>query len=373
MSDRKAELDRKKAKLQAIRESKERKRRELELKNAEELAKTYPTGERDHIREVDEMLSSIGMAPVSDVLSSLSSNSSLPPEPDASTGTPPTSLAAAPSSIGSKSGGPRQLSIVRCGETNIPAKELIVYTKQTQTTTAGHERDGSSSSSSSLKGYVEDWWRPRKAHAFDYYDEYNLNPGLEWEDEFTAEDEESSLPHLDGFHSKLPPGILPHGLPQVKEVLPAVTSVETQKEKEKQPARELSEEEKQMIMLTEDFQRFIDRSGRIIERALAESSDIYTDYTGLLENEDGSDDKSSLRVVKNRWFSDDRWTRNRCVTSIDWSPQYPELLVASYHNNEDTPNDPDGVCLVWNMKFKKTTPEYIFHCQSAVTVATFAR
>ncbi|KAL0268610.1 UNVERIFIED_CONTAM: hypothetical protein PYX00_010474 [Menopon gallinae] len=328
MSDRKAELDRKKAKLQAIRESKERKRRELELKNAEELAKTYPTGERDHIREVDEMLSSIGMAPVSDVLSSLSSNSSLPPEPDASTGTPPTSLAAAPSSIGSKSGGPRQLSIVRCGETNIPAKELIVYTKQTQTTTAGHERD--------------------------------------------AEDEESSLPHLDGFHSKLPPGILPHGLPQVKEVLPAVTSVETQKEKEKQPARELSEEEKQMIMLTEDFQRFIDRSGRIIERALAESSDIYTDYTGLLENEDGSDDKSSLRVVKNRWFSDDRWTRNRCVTSIDWSPQYPELLVASYHNNEDTPNDPDGVCLVWNMKFKKTTPEYIFHCQSAVTVATFA-
>lgn len=103
MSDRKAELDRKKAKLQAIRESKERKRRELELKNAEELAKSYSVGERDHIREVDEMLSSIGVAPVSDVLSSLSSNSSLPPEPEASTGTPPTSLPAAPSSIGSKS------------------------------------------------------------------------------------------------------------------------------------------------------------------------------------------------------------------------------------------------------------------------------
>lgn len=86
-----------------------------------------------------------------------------------------------------------------------------------------------------------------------------------------------------------------------------------------------------------------------------------------------SDDKSSLRVVLNRWFSDDRWTRNRCVTSLDWSPQYPELMVASYHNNEDTPNDPDGVCLVWNTKFKKTTPEYIFHCQSAVTISTFAR
>lgn len=99
MSDRKAELDRKKAKLQAIRESKERKRRELEQKNAEEVTKPHNATERDHIREVDEMLSSLGVAPVSDVLSSLSSNSSLPPDGDASTATPPSSLATAPSSI----------------------------------------------------------------------------------------------------------------------------------------------------------------------------------------------------------------------------------------------------------------------------------
>lgn len=52
-------------------------------------------------------------------------------------------------------------------------------------------------------------------------------------DDGQAEDEESSLPHLDGFQSKLPPGILPHGLPQVKEVQPAMTQVEKEKEKEK--------------------------------------------------------------------------------------------------------------------------------------------
>lgn len=44
-------------------------------------------------------------------------------------------------------------------------------------------------------------------------------------------------------------------------------------------------------------------------------------------------------------------------------PQYPELLVASYNNNEDAPHEPDGVALVWNLKYKKGTPEYIFHCQ----------
>lgn len=61
------------------------------------------------------------------------------------------------------------------------------------------------------------------------------------------------------------------------------------------------------------------------------------------------------------------------MTSLDWSPHYPELLLASYHINEDSPHDPDGVCLVWNTKFKKNTPEYIFHCQSPVMSSVFAR
>lgn len=44
--------------------------------------------------------------------------------------------------------------------------------------------------------------------------------------------------------------------------------------------RELSNDEKQTIMLSAEFQKFISRAGRVIERALAEEVDIYTDYTG---------------------------------------------------------------------------------------------
>ncbi|XP_076221661.1 cytoplasmic dynein 1 intermediate chain short wing isoform X19 [Nomia melanderi] len=368
MSDRKAELERKKAKLQAIREEKERRRREKEQKDVEEATVRAAGTDKDHRKELDAMLSSLGVAPVSDVLSSLSSLNSLTPEqsanatPDASL--QPSSINSAQSSSGRRKN--RELTIVSVAHTNIPPKEPVVYNKQTQTIQTTH---------TSHDGYFEiDWWRPRKAHAFDYYDEYNLNPGLEWEDEFTAEDEENSLPHMDGFQSKLPPGILPHGLPQVKEVQPAVTQVEQEKEKEKpKEVRELSEEEKQMIILSEDFQRFFDRSSRIVERALGESVDIYTDYAGNMDGEDGMDDKSHQRLWLNRSFFCDRWSRNRCVTAMDWSPQFPELLAASYNNNDDTPNDPDGVCLVWNTKFKKTTPEFIFHCQSPVLSVTFAR
>lgn len=36
----------------------------------------------------------------------------------------------------------------------------------------------------------------------------------------------------DAFHGKLPPGILPHGLPTVKEVQPAVTAAPPEKKEE---------------------------------------------------------------------------------------------------------------------------------------------
>ncbi|XP_074034789.1 cytoplasmic dynein 1 intermediate chain short wing isoform X2 [Leptinotarsa decemlineata] len=382
MSDRKAELERKKAKLQALREQKDRRRREKELKDVEEATTRTILGGGGDRKELDDLLREVGVAPVSEVFSSISSANSLTPE-QSRNHTPDTSLQ--PNSLPNNVIAVRkkipQLSVVPVQTTNIPPKEVVVYTKQTQTTTTGHDVRDDYFGYWKKSCYMEDWWRPRKAHATDYYDEYNLNPGLEWEDEFTVltyddgqgEDEEGSLPHLGGYGSKLPPGILPHGLPQVKEVQPAVTALEQEQRKEEvKEIRELSEDEKQIVILSEDFQHFMDRAGRIMERALCESVDIYKDYTGML-GEEGLDEKSHQRISFNRHFYDERWSRNRTVTSLDWCPQFPELLLAAYNNNEESPNDPDGVVLVWNTKFKKNTPEYIFHCQSAVLSATFAR
>ncbi|XP_063533057.1 cytoplasmic dynein 1 intermediate chain isoform X16 [Cydia strobilella] len=323
------------------------------------------------------MLSSLGVAPVKDVLSSLSSMQSLTPPQTAS---PETSLHTHSPPQGGPKKAAAQLQIISVQSTDIPPKENVTYAKQTQTTTSGitEIRDGSSNASP-LAGYMEDWWRPRKAHATDYYDEYNLNPGLEWEDEFTVltfdGDGARQGDDDDAFHGKLPPGILPHGLPTVKEVQPAVTAAppEKKEEEKEKKVRELSADEKHTIMLSAEFQRFITKAGRVIERALGETVDIYTDYTGGGDGDTAQDDKSDARLSLVRTFYDERWSRGRCVTCLDWSAAHPELLLASYHNSDDAPHDPDGVCLVWNTKFKKTTPEDVFHCQSPVMSATFAR
>ncbi|XP_032308908.1 cytoplasmic dynein 1 intermediate chain isoform X13 [Drosophila ananassae] len=339
--DRKAELERKKAKLAALREEKDRRRREKEIKDMEEAAGRIGGGagiDKDQRKDLNEMLSSLGVAPVSEVLSSLSDVNSMTSD-NSNTQTPDASLQA---TVNGQSGGKKQplnLSVYNVQSTSIPPKETLVYTKQTQTTsTGGHERD---------------------VLAFDAQ----------------GDDEESSLPHLDnGFTSKLPPGYLTHGLPTVKDVAPAITPLEIKKEAEvKKEVNELSEEQKQMIILSEDFQRFVVRAGRVIERALSENVDIYTDYIGGGDNEEANDERSHARLSLNRVFYDERWSKNRCITSMDWSTHFPELVVASYHNNEESPNEPDGVVMVWNTKFKKRTPEDVFHCQSAVMSTCFAK
>ncbi|XP_039230290.1 cytoplasmic dynein 1 intermediate chain isoform X18 [Drosophila yakuba] len=375
--DRKAELERKKAKLAALREEKDRRRREKEIKDMEEAAGRIGGGagiDKDQRKDLDEMLSSLGVAPVSEVLSSLSSVNSMTSD-NSNTQTPDASLQA---TVNGQSGGKKQplnLSVYNVQATNIPPKETLVYTKQTQTTsTGGGNGDVLSCHSSPLSGYMEDWWRPRKgthakktaAHATDYY-------VLAFDAQ--GDDEESSLQNLDnGFTSKLPPGYLTHGLPTVKDVAPAITPLEIKKETEvKKEVNELSEEQKQMIILSENFQRFVVRAGRVIERALSENVDIYTDYIGGGDSEEANDERSHARLSLNRVFYDERWSKNRCITSMDWSTHFPELVVASYHNNEESPNEPDGVVMVWNTKFKKSTPEDVFHCQSAVMSTCFAK
>ncbi len=86
--------------------------------------------------------------------------------------------------------------------------------------------------------------------------------------------------------------------------------------------------------------------------------DIFVDYSRDPTIVDKVD--ADVKLLLSRKFIDTKWSEGRCVTGLDYCEQHPELIAASYNANPSAPHEPDGVVLVWNSKFKKTTPEYEF-------------
>uniref|UniRef100_A0A3B3RTS3 Dynein cytoplasmic 1 intermediate chain 2 n=1 Tax=Paramormyrops kingsleyae TaxID=1676925 RepID=A0A3B3RTS3_9TELE len=309
-SELKAELERKKQRLAQIREEKKRKEEERKKKEADQKKETLPPQDDSDLEKKRREAEAL-----------LQSMGITPEAPVAPPPTSPTSKSAGtPSEAGSQdssdcAAGPRRaavkLGMAKIVHVDFPPRETVSYTKETQTPVMAQEKED--------------------------------------------EDEEEEIPH--------PPPVL-----QTQEEKP------DQKEEEAEAApHELTEEEKLQILHSGDFVTFFEHSSRIVERALSEHVDVFFDYSGRDLQEKDGEIQAGAKLSLNRQFTDEQWSKHRVVTCLDWSPQYPELLVASYNNNEEAPHEPDGVALVWNMKYRKTTPEYVFHCQSAVMSTTFAK
>uniref|UniRef100_W5L536 Cytoplasmic dynein 1 intermediate chain 1 n=1 Tax=Astyanax mexicanus TaxID=7994 RepID=W5L536_ASTMX len=309
-SDLKAELERKKQRLAQIREEKKRKEEEKKKKESETQQKAETVPEDSDLDRKRRETEAL-----------LQSIGISPEPPLVPTQMSPSKSMSTPSETGSQdsvdgaAAGRRRmhrLGASKITQVDFLPREVVSYCKETQTPLAAHQSEEEEEE-----------------------DEDNTEPkaGLESDQKEDEENKDSKEGH----------------------------------------PRELTEEEKQQILHSEEFVIFFDRSIRVMERALAEDSNIFFDYSGRdLEDKEG-DLQGGSSLSFSRLFYDERWSKHRVITCLDWSPQYPELLVASYNNNEDAPHEPDGVALVWNMKFKKTTPEYIYHCQSPVVSVGFAR
>ncbi|XP_067687231.1 cytoplasmic dynein 1 intermediate chain 2-like isoform X10 [Haliotis asinina] len=346
MADRKAELERKKARLEQMRKERIEKERikksqpkssslskddSVQRQQSEDSKAKPPTDLRT---ETDKMLRDLGIPPAAEIIS---------PDATAEKGLPPgaqpnkqgeITQTVAPSSSKRKV----NLSMCKVSETNIPPKENVTYSKEVQTV-----------ASEPLDKDARGPW--------DYYVLVYDNP--------EKSDDEADTDSMDVETAPT------HRMPHVEMVAP--TQQEGEKKEEKIPVREMSEEEKKAVMLSDDFQTFFFKSARVIERAMAEDTDIFMDYSGGDREGNEDDALAGERLKLNRDFYDERWSKHRTITSLDWSTQHPELLVASYNTNEDSPHDPDGVALIWNIKFKKDSPEYVFHCQSPVMSSCFAK
>uniref|UniRef100_A0A8C5PLE5 Dynein cytoplasmic 1 intermediate chain 2 n=1 Tax=Leptobrachium leishanense TaxID=445787 RepID=A0A8C5PLE5_9ANUR len=309
-SELKAELERKKQRLAQIREEKKRKEEEKKKKETDQKKDVVPPQEESDLEKKRRETEAI-----------LQSMGITPEAPLVPPPTSPSSKSVStPSEAGSQDSGdgtvgarrgPLKLGMAKITQVDFPPRETVTYTKETQTPVVTHEKEGD-------------------------------------------EDEDEAV-------ATKPADIQEEIKPTKKE------------EKSEVPPHELTEEEKQQIVHSEEFISFFDHSTRIVERALSEQINIFFDYSGRDLEEKEGEIQAGAKLSLNRQFFDERWSKHRVVSCLDWSSQYPELLVASYNNNEDAPHEPDGVALVWNMKYKKTTPEYVFHCQSAVMSAAFAK
>uniref|UniRef100_A0A3Q3RY11 Dynein cytoplasmic 1 intermediate chain 1 n=1 Tax=Mastacembelus armatus TaxID=205130 RepID=A0A3Q3RY11_9TELE len=316
-SDLKAELERKKQRLAQIREEKKRKEEERKKKETESQQKTEVTPEDSDLdrkrRETEALLQSIGISPEPPLVPT-------PVSPSKSVSTP------------SETGSQDSADGGAAGRTLQWDTDPSVLQLQADSE-LGRRMQRLGASKITQVDFL-----PKEVVSYSK-ETQTLNANLSEEEE---EDEEM-------------------------EVKPGPELEQQDEDDNRETKDELTEEERQQILHSSEFQSFFDCSIRVMERALAEDSDIFFDYSGRMREVDGS----SLSF--SRLFYDEHWSKHRVVTCLDWSPQYPELLVTSYNNNEDAPHEPDGVALVWNIKFKKATPEYIFHCQSPVVSVGFAR
>ncbi|RYP56842.1 hypothetical protein DL769_009846 [Monosporascus sp. CRB-8-3] len=146
------------------------------------------------------------------------------------------------------------------------------------------------------------------------------------------------------------------------------------------PARALSDEELAALTASDEFVDFVERSTKVIERALDVSNDydILRDYSLQAQDIEDEEDQAGNTAGKGRrrikevvQFYDDRWSKKRMVSSLDFSPTFPELLLASYTKNPSAPHDPDGVVQVWN-RHLHDRPEFLFHAQSDILTAKFS-
>lgn len=99
------------------------------------------------------------------------------------------------------------------------------------------------------------------------------------------------------------------------------------------------------------FQDFFNKGSRMIERALGQEFKLSKDF--FVEDEDNNDneeeDVKGDRLTKKFVFSANDHL-NRAVTSIDWSPIHPELMLASYSKcNEWSMDEADGLIHLYSL------------------------
>lgn len=140
------------------------------------------------------------------------------------------------------------------------------------------------------------------------------------------------------------------------------------------PVRALAPEELNAVTSSNDFLDFVERSSKVIERALDEEYDVLADYALHSREADDDDEyvgRRGRRVKEVAQFDlQDSMGKKRMISDIDFSPKFPELLCTAYTKSPSAPHTPPGLLNVWNMHLKGR-PEYSLHATSDLLSCLF--
>lgn len=91
------------------------------------------------------------------------------------------------------------------------------------------------------------------------------------------------------------------------------------------PLRTLNDDELNAVTSSDDFLDFVEKSSKVIERALDEEYDILADYElGGVNADDEDDDEygNKRRGIKEiTQFYDERWSKKRTISDLSFSPK----------------------------------------------------
>lgn len=146
----------------------------------------------------------------------------------------------------------------------------------------------------------------------------------------------------------------------------------SEKEQDSREPKYLSKEVAKKTVEEQSFQDFFSKSSRLVERALGQEFKLSKNFFVEDDEEGDEDDVDDRgdRLTKKFTFSQTEHL-NRAVTSIDWSPNHPELLLASYSKcNEWSLDEADGLIHLYSISLQGR-PEMVLNCQYEVTKAMF--
>lgn len=98
--------------------------------------------------------------------------------------------------------------------------------------------------------------------------------------------------------------------------------------------RKLEDDELKAVTSSDDFLDFVERSSKVIERALDEEYDVLADYElggvdgDLEEDEETGKKRRGIREVCQFW--DERWSKKRMISDISFSPKVYSMIQETH-------------------------------------------